>query len=30
MEDDYMVKINLKDEFVYAYAPRRFAYNEQI
>lgn len=28
--DDYLVKVELKDESVYAYAPRRFAYTEQL
>lgn len=30
IEDDYSVKVNLKDESVFAFSPRRFAYNEKI
>lgn len=30
IEDDYSVKVNLKDESVFAFLPRRFAYNEKI
>lgn len=30
IEDNFSVKINLKDESVFAYAPRRFAYAERL
>jgi len=30
IEDDYVVKVHLKDESVFAYAPRRFAHVERL
>jgi len=30
VNDDYFVKIALKDDSTYAFAPRRFAYNERL
>lgn len=30
LNDDYSVKINLKDKSIYAYAPRRFAWAERL
>jgi len=30
IQDDYLVKINLKDDSIYAYAPRKFAWTERI
>lgn len=30
VDNDYFVKINLKDESTYAYAPRRFAWSERL
>jgi len=30
IEDDYLVKINLKDDSTFAYAPRKFAWPERI
>ncbi|CAL1672060.1 unnamed protein product [Lasius platythorax] len=30
IEDNYAVKVNLKDESVFAYSPRRFAYKEKL
>jgi len=30
MDDDYSVKVKLKDESTFAYSPRRFAYNEKL
>jgi len=30
VEDDYCVKVRLKDESLYAYAPRRFAHTERL
>jgi len=30
MDDDYSVKVRLKDESIFAYSPRRFAYNEKL
>lgn len=30
LEDDYLVKINLKDDSTFAYAPRKFAWSERI
>lgn len=30
VQDDYAVKVHLKDDSVYAYAPRRFAYAERL
>lgn len=29
-QDDYCVKVTLKDDSIYAYSPRRFAYTERI
>jgi len=29
-DDDYAVKVRLKDESIFAYSPRRFAYNEKL
>lgn len=29
-EDDYLVKINLKDDTIFAYAPRKFAWTERL
>jgi len=29
-DDDYAVKVRLKDESTFAYSPRRFAYNEKL
>jgi len=29
-DDDYTVKVRLKDESTFAYSPRRFAYNEKL
>jgi len=30
VDDDYYVKVILKDESIYAYSPRRFAWTERI
>lgn len=30
IDDDYFIKICLKDESVYAFAPRRFAWTERL
>jgi len=30
MDDDYSVKVKLKDESIFAYFPRRFAYNKKL
>jgi len=30
VKDNYTVKINLKDDTTYAYAPRKFAWTERI
>jgi len=30
MDDDYSIKVKLKDESTFAYSPRRFAYNEKL
>jgi len=30
MDDDYSVKVRLKNESTFAYSPRRFAYNEKL
>jgi len=30
VQDDYLVKVSLKDNTIYAYAPRRFAYMERL
>ncbi|XP_067212257.1 uncharacterized protein [Linepithema humile] len=30
VEDDYCVRVNIKDTSTYAYAPRKFAYSERI
>lgn len=29
-DDEYLVKVNLKDDSIFAYAPRKFAYSERI
>lgn len=30
IKDDHSIKVNLKDESIFAYSPRRFAYSEKI
>jgi len=30
IDDDYSVKVRLRDESTFAYSPRRFAYNKKL